>query len=124
MNRIVKLSCCLIIFSAAGTPCFSQSFGEQRAVQFKYAGQGLTTEVYRRQLGAAVSGSASGSLGSAESANALNNAIQTTSTLNINVSGSSNTLNVAGDQVSGDQNSSDTSQTNSNAHTTSSYLNR
>lgn len=106
------------------TPCVAQSFGEQRAVQFKYSGQGLTTEVYRRQLGAAASSVGSGSLGTSESGSALNNAIQTSSTLNITVSGSSNTLNVSGDNVSGDQRSSDTAQTNTNAQTTTSYLNR
>jgi hypothetical protein len=101
----------------------AQAWGEQAPVQFKYANQGLTNEVYRNQLGgaaAAASASASGGglgSGTGQSSNQLDNAVQinNANTYNITVSGSSNYLNVSGDTVNAQQTSTGTSQTSSNS---------
>lgn len=102
---------------------FSQSFGEQRAVQFRYQGQGLTNEVYRRQFSAGAGGSSATS-GTGQGSSALNNAIQTSSSLTLNVQGTGNTLNIVGDNVSGDQASTGTNQSNQNTQSSSQLLNR
>ncbi len=115
----------LIHVGAPGSS-MAQGFGEQRAVQFKYANQGLTNEVYRRQLGAAAassSSSSSSSSGSGQGGSALNNAVQTSSNLNVTVNGTGNTLNITGDTLKADQNSSGTSQTNENTQATAKGLN-
>ncbi len=99
-------------------PGLAQGFGEQRPLQFKNVNNGLTNEVYRRQLGASAVASAtassSGGGGSGQSGSAVNNAVQTSRYLNITVSGENNILNVVGETINAEQQSSGTQQSSAN----------
>ena len=119
----MKTALLILPFLCAGAllagPCArAQGFGEQRPLQFKNANNGLTNEVYRRQLGAAavataVAGSSGGG-GSGQSGSAVNNAVQTSRYLNITVSGENNVLNVVGETINADQQSNGTLQSSEN----------
>jgi hypothetical protein len=105
----------------ASAPSRAQGYGEQAPLQFKYANQGLTNEVYRLQLGAAAAAAAasssSGGLGgNGQQSSNLNNAIQVynNQTYNVTMSGSNDVLNVSGDTINAQQSSSGTKQTNTN----------
>lgn len=120
------LAVSFVVLAGAATGAAAQGWGEQAPVQFKYANQGLTAEVYRNQLSAsAAAASASaraGGLGYGQSSNQLNNAVQinNNNTYNVTVSGSDNYLNFNGDTVNADQTSSGTTQTSDNSSNTSS----
>lgn len=107
--------------SGFAAPALAQAWGEQAPVQFKFMNQGLTTEVYRNQLGAAAAAAAGGvgggALGSGQSSNQLNNAVQiiNNNNYNVSVSGEDNVLNFQGDTVNAQQSSTGTTQTNSNS---------
>ncbi len=111
----------------------SQAYGEQAPLQFRYANQGAALEAYRQQYmisqsqattAATSAGVGSSSSGQGQGSSALNNAVQLTpsTTLNLNVSGSGNTLNVTGDTVSATQNSTGTGQTSQNSQSSNKGL--
>jgi hypothetical protein len=123
---VTRLATVVLLGSATAAilsaPARAQGYGEQAPLQFKYANQGLTNEVYRLQLGAAAaaaaaSSSSSGGLGgNGQQSNNLNNAIQVynNQTYNVTMSGSNDVLNVSGDTINAQQSSSGTKQTNTN----------
>jgi hypothetical protein len=119
MKTVLLLASGSFILSLlAGAPAYAQGFGEQRALQFRFSNNGLTNEVYRRQLGAsAVSSSSSSTSGGSEPGQAgsgVNNAVQTTRYLNITVDGQNNVLNVVGETINAEQKSTGTQQSSTN----------
>jgi hypothetical protein len=117
-----------VLMAGISTCAFAQGWGEQAPVQFKYSNQGMTSEVYRMQLGAtaaaaaaAASASGGGFGGGLQSSSNLNNAVQinNNATYNVTVSGDSNYLNF-GDTVNAQQSSTGTQQSSSNTSSTTS----
>ena len=119
-NFLLSTGAVSLLFALAPFTAFAQGFGEQRPLQFRNANNGLTLEVYRRQLGAsaaasaAASATASGVGASGQSGSAVNNAVQTTRYLNVSVTGENNILNVVGETINASQESSNTEQSSSN----------
>jgi hypothetical protein len=121
---------------AESTSARAQAYGEQAPLQFRYANQGAALEAYRQQYmisqsqaataanSAAAAGVGSSASGQGQGSSALNNAVQLTpsTTLNLNVSGSGNTLNVTGDTVSATHNSTGTGQTSQNSQSSNKGL--
>ncbi len=123
-----RYACVVLAFTLlAPAPVSAQGFGEQRPLQFKNANNGLTNEVYRRQLGAASSSSATATSSSGgasgQAGSAVNNAVQTTRYLNVTVSGQNNILNIVGETINAEQQSEGTGQSSVNEQT-STRLNR
>ena len=105
MNPMIRLAGA-VVFVALG-PCGARA-----------QGFGTVNEVYRQQLGASAAAAAAsagvygaGGLG-AQSTNQLDNAVQINN--NYYVSGSGTILNVTGDQVNAQQQSTGTTQTSAN----------
>ena len=140
--RLARLSSAAVagaIFSSLhAAPAFAQNWGEQAGVQFRYSNQGFAHEVARNQLGisaaaaAAAAGGGGGGLGTLQSNQQLNNAVQVTNnaTYNVTVTGDGNYLtfdtNVNADQDSTDTNlsGSNTIQSTSGTNTSSDVLNK
>lgn len=131
MMSFRKYQLCMIsaaVMACASSSVLAQGWGEQAPVQFKYSNQGMTSEVYRLQLGASAaaaaatsSASGGGFGGSLQSSSNLNNAVQinNNATYNVSVSGNSNYLNF-GDTINAQQSSTGTQQSSSNTSSTNS----